>query len=826
MGIQQKDPEYLGAKYAFIRDLIQFHEARGTGLQCDPKINGKEVDLYLLYQIVTSHGGWEKINLRNEWDKLLEHFHMPRSTNGGVAIKQIYLKYLELYEKIHYLGEEVDSKADDEDEYEDFRGRRRYPGKFSSSHSHHHHHHSHSHHHHHHTSSSSHHPPKEITEHNRSQLGLSSRLLETSDYEGLLLSLQSPLPNEQDMAISVCTLLSNETKHVLRFSKSPAILNMLLAHAGIYQDCEFWDEVLQHPDARQLLCECFVRRVHTSLGLTDDEGAIISQIQEIEDGDLPDEEKFALGTALRLKLRRFRESRSDANEETTERKSDKVAEDETGVKVKEIEGDEDEKMSITNGEETPVVVEPEDEDMDKDKTEIVNPESSEGAVAVVEEIVEEVVECKKEPLAVLCPSELAPELVENECMELDDSQLEVKCEQGTLCCSHCPCQRAESGDSSFASGDYSVEFSIERPSSKRGRVMMDEAADGPANSLPFTLARTHNAGDKVGQRICQIAHILRNLSFEQDNASIMAKNATLMRFLLVAANCTFGSLPQTSFDIIGNISSYIKLEEPLRDPLSSMLLTLVTSGVFSTDRFKILRSLEALRELTKVHGNENIIARYIENRVYRRMCDLLTLSDIMLLIYTLECILSMTGLGEAVCDEIVRVQGSVATLVSLVTVEAQSYGPKGCILMRVVETVTGASTVTTHQQQSTSAAIGTPSTPQQQPIAITQAAVGPLQSQHLLQQQLQQPPIASPIMAAPTPVARATNSSMSHPPPATSPGLKFVTGTTTVVPPVQGQHAVQQKQATTGVPYNGSPSLATSISMNSSQVFSHPPPPL
>lgn len=26
-----------------------------------PTINGKEVDLDLLYQIVTSHGGWEKV---------------------------------------------------------------------------------------------------------------------------------------------------------------------------------------------------------------------------------------------------------------------------------------------------------------------------------------------------------------------------------------------------------------------------------------------------------------------------------------------------------------------------------------------------------------------------------------------------------------------------------------------------------------------------------------------------------------------------------------------------------------------------------------------
>lgn len=47
--------------------------------------------------------------------------------------------------------------------------------------------------------------------------------------------------------------------------------------------------------------------------------------------------------------------------------------------------------------------------------------------------------------------------------------------------------------------------------------------------------------------------------------------------------------------------------------------------------------------------------------------------------------------GENTCNAIVRTHGALEMLVSLVTVEAQSYGPKACILMRVVETVTGGS---------------------------------------------------------------------------------------------------------------------------------------
>lgn len=889
MGIQQQDPEYLRAKCAFIRDLIQFHESRGTGLLCDPKINGKEVDLYLLYQIVTSHGGWEKINLRNEWDKLLEHFKLPRSTNGGLAIKQIYLRYLELYEKIHYLGEDIDNKEEAEDDYlEDFRGRRRYPNKLVSSS-------------HHGSSASHHHPPKEINDHNRSQLGLSSRILDCSDYEGLLLSLQSPLPNEQDMAISVCTLLSNETKHVLRFSKSPAILNMLLAHAGIYQDCgmrllmeetykdgrdmnyaEFWDEVLHQPDSRQLLCECFVKRVNASLGLTDDEGAIISQIQEIEDGELPEEEKYSLGTALRLKLQRLRESRLDQagveeDEPCASNSVTPVPTSTTTALPEKEEAEVGEKMEVTLAED--------EEKMEVTPVEEIQVESTAECVDAPLSPKKEVEEVAELPVndEVVCNGMVSVEGEEKEgekledrievipstnIMEVDDEILDTSSEVKSescfrLCCSSCPCQRTEcfeeepGGAESFSG----VELSLQpagHSRKRRAQVMADDAEDGSPNSLPFTLARANQVGDKVGQRICQIAHILRNLSFEQDNAIVMARSPTLMRFLLVAANCTFGSLAQTSFDIIGNISSYIRLEEPLRDPISSLFLTLVTSSVFSTDRFKILRSLESLRELTRVEGNEGIITRYIETRVYRRMCDLLTLSDIMLLIYTLECILSMTGLGEAVCDEIVRVQGSVATLVSLVTVEAQSYGPKGCILMRVVETVTGtpaaagssSSSATTSATPVPSASSSSPALASSSAATASATITSPIpavhhqpphammgmpqqahpvaqpiqQTQHLLQQVLQQPP--NPIYAQ----SASGSTTPARPSPASSPGMKIVSGTTTVVPPVApGQTAIQSQ-----IPPQQQPTIksvsaipahllnpASSTPTNSNQVFSN-----
>ena len=58
-----------------------------------------------------------------------------------------------------------------------------------------------------------------------------------SDYNKLVLSLLSGLPNEVDFAINVCTLLSNESKHAMQLEKEPKLVTLLLAHAGVFDDC-------------------------------------------------------------------------------------------------------------------------------------------------------------------------------------------------------------------------------------------------------------------------------------------------------------------------------------------------------------------------------------------------------------------------------------------------------------------------------------------------------------------------------------------------------------------------------------------------------------
>lgn len=117
----------------------------------------------------------------------------------------------------------------------------------------------------------------------------------------------------------------------------------------------------------------------------------------------------------------------------------------------------------------------------------------------------------------------------------------------------------------------------------------------------------------------------------------------------------------------------------------------------------------------------------------------LALSDIALLVYTLECLYALTSLGERPCTSVARVRGAIDTLVALVTVEAQSYGPKACILMRVVETVStvaaqqntavqGSVPATPTTPASTTTSASTPSTPATVTATVTAAPASPASS--------------------------------------------------------------------------------------------------
>ncbi|XP_076811088.1 uncharacterized protein LOC143453970 [Clavelina lepadiformis] len=198
-----------GEKLAFLNGLKQYLEDKGRVLVPYPRLAGKVIDLHDLYNRVTSLGGYQKVTERELWETFLADYNFDVvSSTLCFGLKTIYQRFLEAYESVHYFGDEESSKRSH------FDVSLRYSRR-----------------------------PAYISEHDRAQHGLNTtRLSEarfagnSSDYERLVFSLVSCLPNEVDFAINACTLLSGESRHVLRLSRCPQILEALLLHAGIVSD--------------------------------------------------------------------------------------------------------------------------------------------------------------------------------------------------------------------------------------------------------------------------------------------------------------------------------------------------------------------------------------------------------------------------------------------------------------------------------------------------------------------------------------------------------------------------------------------------------------
>ncbi|XP_050073198.1 AT-rich interactive domain-containing protein 2 [Anopheles maculipalpis] len=517
-------PTFEKDKCSFLNDLQMFHEKHGTPYLKLPKISGKDVDLHKLYSIVIGRGGWMKVNAREDWDEVIEELDLPtRCVNNEIALKQIYIRYLDRYERVNFHGEDKDPNEDDDDEK---RLHKRWSVRMLHS-----------------TPSVYNHHQHNVPEGLRSSLKLSEDLYRASEYDKLILSLLSPLPNEQDFAINVCTLMSNENKHTLKVDKCPRLVYALLAHAGVFN--------------------------HFSLRDTFDE--YYSNIRKNS-------------------LQRFWK------------------------------------------------------------------------------------ECLFEK----------PQVLE---LSLEDCFAKMGTDPSALIASIYHEEQEEMDTKSGTENDGETESDFEI---MNGRLNM-------ASLRSFlSLGTGLGTNDYIGQRVLQIASIFRNLSFNEENLHLLGRNRTFIRFLIMCANARWNNLHHLGLDMLGNIANEIDINDPQSDEVTRCLVSTLSEGLEGADRGVIISCLEVLSKIAQKESNEENLNRCLNQKLYDQISLFLCLNDIMLLLYTLECIYSLTSMGEKPCSAIMHIRGVIDTLVSLVTVEAQSYGPDACILMRVVETIPG--NMATHAQ--------------------------------------------------------------------------------------------------------------------------------
>ncbi|XP_028666507.1 AT-rich interactive domain-containing protein 2 [Erpetoichthys calabaricus] len=461
-------PDQRRKGLAFLDELRQFHQSRGSPFKKIPVVGGRELDLHALYTRVTSLGGFAKVSDKNQWNELVEDFNFPRGcSNAAFVLKQYYLRYLEKYEKVHHFGE-------DDEEVQPGNPKPSLPvGAIPSSYN---------------------YQQHIVSDYLRQSYGLSLEFVTRCDYNKLVLSLLSGLPNEVDFAINVCTLLSNESKHVMQLDKDPKLITLLLAHAGVFDD--------------------------------------------------------TFGS-----------------------------------------------FSAVFGSEW------------KEKT-------SRDFVKFWKDIVE----------------------------------------------------------------DTEVRDLIADKSSKS----QDGTSKDTGWDSLFHPPRNVGINDIEGQRVLQIAVILRNLSFEEGNVKLLAANRTCLRFLLLCAHCNFISLRQLGLDTLGNVAAELQLD-PVDFRTTNLMFHTITKCLMARDRFLKMRAMEILGNLCKADDNGILICEYVDQESYREIICHLTLPDVLLVISTLEVLYMLTEQGDMTCSKIAAVDKSIELLVRLVSVDINTFGPDALTVVKLIE---------------------------------------------------------------------------------------------------------------------------------------------
>ncbi|GCB60818.1 hypothetical protein scyTo_0011197, partial [Scyliorhinus torazame] len=196
----------------------------------------------------------------------------------------------------------------------------------------------------------------------------------------------------------------------------------------------------------------------------------------------------------------------------------------------------------------------------------------------------------------------------------------------------------------------------------------------------------HKVGinDVEGQRVLQIAVILRNLSFEEGNVKLLAAHRACVRFLLLCSHCQYASLKQLGLDTLGNVAAELQLD-PVDFKSTHLIFHTVTKCLHSCDKCLKMRGMEILANLCRAEDNADLICEYVDQESYKEIICHLTLPDMLLVISSLEVLYMLTELGEVPCTKIVSVEKSVDMLVCLVSVDIQSFESDAPTAVKLIE---------------------------------------------------------------------------------------------------------------------------------------------
>lgn len=89
-----RTPEYA----AFMKELAEYHQYRGTHLTREPALGPRKISLLKLYNKIIAYGGYDKVSDTSlMWRRIADEYGVPPMSNAGMPgylLKSMYYKNL------------------------------------------------------------------------------------------------------------------------------------------------------------------------------------------------------------------------------------------------------------------------------------------------------------------------------------------------------------------------------------------------------------------------------------------------------------------------------------------------------------------------------------------------------------------------------------------------------------------------------------------------------------------------------------------------------------------------------------------------------------
>ncbi|CAD5211280.1 unnamed protein product [Bursaphelenchus okinawaensis] len=231
----EETSEIKSRRLQFYHNLRFFYKRKWNVNLTLPVINGIDIDLFKLYDKVSSIGGWHRVTSLERWHEIAQNvLGFGENVAGGeYCAKLIYMRYLSKFEQCESVGD-----IDDNENEMGSRSRVRGFSTFVSS---------------------------------ECPLGNPKRGFVDDDcgYDRIVKGLCSGLPNEEDFCVNLCTVLSAPGPHALQVETCEGIIPLLLAQVAIFDDCS--DILEQQFKRRQKEFGRNFDKFWFSVGITDPE---------------------------------------------------------------------------------------------------------------------------------------------------------------------------------------------------------------------------------------------------------------------------------------------------------------------------------------------------------------------------------------------------------------------------------------------------------------------------------------------------------------------------------------------------------------------------